>query len=157
MSQRDLAIVCYLYSMETSLVPNAFIGRPEVPTDLDLDNALGPAKPLWDVLLADLATQHDVAVQEWRCYSPKTGWALRLKRGKRTIVWLAPCPGCFRVSFILGDKALLAARQSRLSAAALSALDHAQRYPEGTGVQFLIKGKRDLPAIMKLAAVKLQN
>jgi hypothetical protein len=137
--------------------PNAFIGRASRPTDADLGKALGPAKPLWDGLIAHLAEQLDVAIREWKFYSLKTGWALRLKRGKRTIVWLAPCEGCFRVLFILGDKVLVAARQSGLSAQALRSLDQAQKFPEGTGVRLLITGPRDIPTVKKLAAVKIEN
>jgi hypothetical protein len=139
------------------IAPNAFIGRTESPGDADLSEALGSAKPVWDRLIADLAAQHDVAIQEWKSYSLKSGWSLRLKRGKRTILWLGPCEGCFRVMFILGDKALLAARQSGLSAHALRALDQAERYPEGTGVRLVIKGPKDIPTVKKLAVVKLEN
>ena len=141
----------------TAMVPNAFIGRAERPTDADLATALGPVKLVWDGLLADLAAQHGVTVQEWTSYSLKAGWSLRLKRGKRTIVWIAPCEGCFRVAFVLGDKALLAARQSKLSARVLRALDEAERYPEGTGLRLLINGPADIPAVKKLVVVKLEN
>jgi hypothetical protein len=137
--------------------PNAFIGMAGRPTEADLDKALGPAKPVWDGVVAHMASQHDVRVLEWTSYSLKAGWALRLKRGKRTIVWLAPCDGCFQVLFILGDKALLAARQCGLSARALQALDQAPRYPEGTGVRLLIKGPRDIPTVKKLAVAKVEN
>ena len=143
--------------MTTTLPPNAFIGRPERPTDADLVRALGPAKLVWDDLLADLAAKHDVTVQEWTTYSLKAGWSLRLKRRKRTIVWMAPCEGCFRVAFILGDKALMAARRSGLSARTLRALDGGERYPEGTGIRLLIKGPRDIPTVKELAVVKLEN
>lgn len=136
---------------------NAFIGRTATPTGAALAEALGPAKTVWDGLIAHLAAQHDVAIQEWKSYSVKTGWALRLKRGKRTILWLAPCEGCFRVLFILGDKALLAARESQLPARALRALGRAEKYPEGTGVRLLIKGPKDIPTVKKLAEIKLQN
>jgi hypothetical protein len=139
------------------MVPNAFIGRIGRPADADLAKALGPVKLVWDGLLAGLAAKHGVTVQEWTSYSLKAGWSLRLKRGKRTIVWLAPCEGCFRVAFILGDKALLAARQCGLSARALRALNEAERYPEGTGVRLLIKGPKDIPTVEKLAVVKLEN
>ena len=137
--------------------PNAFIGRPDKPTEADLAEALGPAKPVWDGLLADLATEHGVTTQEWTSYSLKAGWSMRLKRGKRTIVWIAPCDGCFRVAFVLGEKAVLAARQSGLPAKVLRALDEAEKYPEGTGVRLLIKGSKDVPAVKKLAVVKLEN
>jgi hypothetical protein len=137
--------------------PNAFIGRTASPTDADLAKALGPVKPVWDALLADLSAQHDVVVQEWNSYSVKAGWSLRLKRGKRTIVWLAPCEACFRAAFILGEKAVAAARQIGLSARALRVLDEAPRYPEGTGVRLLIKGPKDIPTVKKLVVVKLAN
>ncbi len=137
--------------------PNAFIGKTEQPTGADLEAALGPAKPLWDRLIADLAAQHEVSIQEWSSYSPKAGWALRLKRGKRTIVWMAPCEGSFRVMFILGEKAVKAARDIGLSAQVLRALDEAPKYPEGTGLRLLIKGPKDIPTVKKLAAVKIEN
>jgi hypothetical protein len=141
----------------SDLVPNAFIGRAERPTDADLAGALGATKPLWDGLIADMAHRHDVAIQEWKSYSLKAGWALRLKRAKRTILWMAPCEGSFRVSFILGERAVLAARQSGLSARLLKIIDEAPKYPEGTGVRLLIKGPKDMAAVRKLAVAKLEN
>jgi hypothetical protein len=143
--------------MNATTPPNAFIGKSERPSEPDLAKALGPVKPVWDGLLADLEAELGVSLQEWTSYSLKAGWSLRLKRGKRTIVWMAPCEGCFRVAFILGEKAVLAARQCGLSAAALRALDEAEKYPEGTGVRLLIKGPKDVPTVKKLAVVKLAN
>ena len=98
-----------------------------------------------------------MAILEWRCYSLKTGWALRLKRAKRTILWMSGCEGSFRVSFILGERAVLAARQSGLSAWLLRIVDEAPKYPEGTGVRLHIKGPRDIRDVRKLTAVKLEN
>ena len=106
---------------------------------------------------ACMAAQLGVPVQEWNSYSVKAGWSLRLKRAKRTIVWMSPCEGCFRVMFILGDKAVAAARQSGLPARVLRLIDEADKYPEGTGIRLLIKTPRDLPSVKKLAAIKLAN
>jgi hypothetical protein len=136
---------------------NAFIGRTEKPSDADLNEALGLAKPSWDGLVTEMAAEHGVATQEWKSYSPKAGWALRLLRGKRTILWLAPFKGSFEVLFILGGKALSAAHQSRLSALGRRALEQAKTYPEGTGVRLLVKGPRDIPTIKKIAVLKLEN
>ncbi len=141
----------------SDLAPNAFIGRTAKPTDADLAGALGSTKPLWDGLIEEMADRHEVGLQEWSSYSPKAGWALRLKRAKRTILWMAPCEGSFRVSFILGEKAMLAARQSGLSARLLRIIDEAPKYPEGTGVRLDIHGPRDLAAVRKLAALKMAN
>lgn len=136
---------------------NAFVGKTARPSDSDLEKALGRAKPVWDRLIADLASEHDVTIQEWKSYSAKAGWSLRLMRGKRTIVWLAPCNGFFQVVFIFGDRALVAARKSGLSARVLRTLDEAPRYPEGTGIRLQIKAAKDIPLVKTLAAIKLQN
>ena len=141
----------------TALALNAFIGRATKPSDADLAKALGTAKPAWDRLLADLAAQHGVTTQEWKCYSAKAGWSLRLLRGKRTIVWMAPCEGCFRVAFVFGERAVQAARNSGLPARVILIIDEAPKYPEGTGVRLEIRGPKDIPAVMKLAAIKLAN
>ena len=141
----------------SDIAPNAFIGKPEPPADADLATGLGTAKPAWDSLLVAMAEQHGVNVQEWKSYSSKAGWSLRLARAKRTVVWLSPCEGCFRVAFIFGDRALEAVRVLKLSAQAARALDEAVRYPEGTGVRLLVKAAKDLPSVLKLAVAKLQN
>jgi hypothetical protein len=133
--------------------PNAFIGRTQAPTDDDLSAELGAARALWDELLTELA----LPIQEWNSYSPKAGWSLKLKLKKRTIVYLAPCHGSFRVAFVLGAKAVEAARQAKLSKTLMKIIDEAPRYPEGTGVRLEIKARRDLAAVKKLAAIKLAN
>jgi hypothetical protein len=133
--------------------PNAFIGRTKPPTDAELSAELGAARELWDELLTELA----LPVQEWNSYSPKAGWSLKLILKKRTILYLAPCHGSFRVAFILGAKAVEAARQAKLSKAVLKIIDEAPRYAEGTGVRLEIRARKDLVAVKKLAEVKLAN
>ena len=135
---------------------NAFIGRTVVPTAKEVDAVLGATAELWDQLVEWLAEQ-GAATQEWNSYSPKVGWALRLKVKKRNIIYLGPCDGCFRVALILGDKAVAAARHSNLSKSTLKLLDEAPRYPEGTGLRLMVKAAKDLVAIKKLALIKLAN
>jgi hypothetical protein len=36
-------------------------------------------------------------------------------------------------------------------------IDEAPKYPEGTGVRLHIKGPRNIPAVRKLAVIKLEN
>lgn len=78
------------------MIPNAFIGRANAPTDADVAAALGPAKPRWDVIAQDMAQELALDQREWKSYSRKAGWSPRLKRGKRNILYLSPCEGCFR-------------------------------------------------------------
>jgi Protein of unknown function (DUF3788) len=138
-------------------IPNAFIGKKEKPTKAELNGALGEAAPVWDQLTERLSTELGVTDQEWSSYSPKYGWSVKLKLKKRTILYLGPCSGCIRVSFVLGDRAMKAARDSRLSVSVLKAMDEARRYPEGTGLYLLVKTTREISSIVKLAKIKLGN
>ena len=135
---------------------NAFIGRTKPPADDELAAELGAAKTHWDQLLASLETQFDLA-REWNSYSPKAGWALRLKRETRNIVYLSPCRECFLASFALGDRAVAAAREAKLPQSVVKIVDEAKRYAEGTAVRLEVKGAKDLAAVRKLVAIKLAH
>ena len=140
------------------MLQNAFIGKAERPTDEELAAELGsPAQALWDQLVTGLAQEYGVAVQEWNSYSRKAGWSLRLKRGERNIVYLAPSRGCFLASFALGDKAMQAARRSKLPPGVIKILDEARRYAEGTAVRIEVHAAKDIAIVKKLAAAKLEN
>jgi hypothetical protein len=60
------------------------------------------------------------------------------------------------VSFVLSDKAVKAARATRLPKPVTQAIAAAPHYPEGTGLRLVVHGLGDLPAIRKLA-IKVAN
>ena len=136
---------------------NAFIGWTSAPTEAELARALGAAKPLWDRIVSDLAVECGADVREWNSYSPKSGWALRLKLRKRVIVYLAPCTGCFRAAFTLSDRAIAAARAAKPGNRLQRLLDAGQRYPEGTAVRLEIHRASGLALVKKLAAIKVAS
>ena len=137
---------------------NAFRGKPTQPSEAELSAALGPSTKLWNKLIQGMADEEGVAVQEWKgiCVN-KYGWSLRLKQKSRNIVYLGPGVGCFMVSFVLSDKALQAAKASHLPKAVADALAAAPHYPEGNGVRLVVHRAGDLPAIRKIASIKLAN
>ena len=142
---------------DSPMLPNAFIGKTKKPSESELAAELGSAKKLWDQLVAELAEENGIDMQEWNTYSKKAGWSLRLKHKDRVIVNLSPHRGCFTASFALGDKAVQAARQSGLSPQVINIIDEAKRYAEGTAVRVEVKGIRDVASVKRLAAAKLEN
>jgi len=140
------------------MLANAFIAKTTKPTEDELAEALGgPAKALWDKLAAQLAEQHGVTVPDWHSHSRKAGWALRLKRKDRAIVYLTPSHGCFMASFALGEKAAQAARESGVPPAVVKIIDEARRYAEGRAVRIEVRGPRDVAAVVKVAVAKIAN
>ena len=137
--------------------PNAFIGKTATPTDEELSEALEEARPVWDQFLAEVNRDLGINVHEWKCYSLKAGWSLRAKRKGRTIVWLGPRRGRFVALFILGEKAMKAARSRKLPKRIARVMETAPKYPEGTGLRFTVTTPNDIPALKKLAAIKIAN
>lgn len=143
---------------DTSLMlPNAFIGKSQKPTDAELAAVLGDAKELWDKLLGELADEHKLTVREWNSYSPKAGWSMRLKLKGRNILYLGPCKGAFRVAFVFGDKAVAAACQSSLPQSVIKIINEAKRYAEGTALRIEIKQAKDIEIVKQLAVIKLAH
>jgi hypothetical protein len=139
------------------MIANAFIGKPTRPGDDEVSAELGSAKTLWEQLLTDLALEHEIKTAEWYSYSPKAGWSLRLRREKRTILYLSPGKGCFMVSFALGDRAVQAARQSRLPRRVIRIINEARRYAEGTAVRIDVTKPEDIDVVKQLADLKIQH
>ncbi|HKR27271.1 MAG TPA: DUF3788 family protein [Acidobacteriaceae bacterium] len=140
--------------METT---NAFVGRPSQPTPKEVEAALGSSAAAWKQFVDWIEQEKGVTTEEWKSDAPKYGWSLRLKRKDRTIVYLAPCEGCFRASFVLGDRALEAARHARFPQKVAEVIAGAPHYGEGTGVRLIVKKPAELPAIRMLAEIKLAN
>ena len=89
--------------------------------------------------------------------SRKTGWGLRLKQEKRTILYMTPCKGYFMASFALGEKAVKAAHESDLPVSVLRVIESAKKYAEGRGVRFEVRSAEDVRNVEKLAIIKMTN
>lgn len=139
------------------MMTNAFIRSPHPPTARELTTTLGAAEKLWERLIADLTVAYEIDAQEWNSYSPKAGWSLRLKRKDRNIVYLSPGKSEFLASFALGDKAIAAAKQSKLPSSVIKLIDSAKRYAEGTAVRIEVRTAQDLATVKALAIAKRNN
>ncbi len=141
---------------ESTTFRNAFIGQAKEPADRELTTALGAAKALWDQLVAELAAEHKLT-REWNSYSIKAGWALRLKREARNIVYLSPSQGGFMASFALGEKAMESARGERFPAHVRKTIAEAKKYAEGTAVRIVVSGAEEVAVVKRLTEIKLEN
>ena len=139
------------------LSDNAFAGQATQPTDHELALALGVSDALWHDLIADLKRDLKLDAQEWKSYSVKAGWSIRLQLKKRNIVYLSPRLGYFVAAFVLGDNAVAAARKIALPASILKMIDEAKRYAEGTAIRIEVRDAKDAGIVRSLARVKLDN
>jgi hypothetical protein len=136
---------------------SAFNDKSRLPRDDDLAATLGSTFVFWNELKRHMASRFTPLQTEWGFTSKKTGWGLRLKQEKRTILYMTPCQGYFLASLALGEKAVKAAHESDLSASVLKIIDDARRYAEGRGVRLEVRSAGDVRNVEKLATIKMAN
>jgi Protein of unknown function (DUF3788) len=144
-------------SGEINVAISAFDDKANPPREADLAQTLGKKFALWNDLKERIAARFAPLSIEWGYASKSTGWGLRLKQEKRTVLYMTPCQGYFLASFALGEKAVKAAHASDLPAAVLDIIDSAPRYAEGRGVRFEVRNAKDVRNVEKVAIIKMAN
>jgi len=134
---------------------SVFDEKGKRPDDTSLKAVLGRTASLWDDIRSRVAARWDRAVEEWNFSCKKAGWAFRIKHKKRTILHMIPRAKHFQVVFVLGDRAIEAAREVKLRATIMESIDSAKRYVEGTGFRFDVRTKKDVKTV--LAEIKMAH
>jgi hypothetical protein len=93
---------------------------------------------------------------EWKQYSKKAPWALKVSQGERTLLYLIPQANQFEVTVVLGQLATDAALAGRVRQALHAAIRSAKPHVEGRPVKLVVTSKEDLVAVEQLVAVKLK-
>ncbi len=139
------------------MAEGAFADSTRRPTARDLARELGRSWAAWQVLVGWLSERYAPLSEEWRFAGAQWGWSLRAKRKTRTIIYLLPCRKHFRVTLILGDKAVKQALRSELPEPVVTELRLAKRYPEGRVIRFEVRFKKQLPPIYRLVGAKMST
>ena len=139
------------------MVYSAFDDRSHEPGPEQLAEVLGPAEDLWNELVATIRVGFEPLAEDWTFSGKKWGWALRLKRRKRAILYMTPRHGHFMVGFALGQKAVTAAHESDLSRAILDLIDGSQQYAEGRAVRIEVQDREALQDVLRIADIKMAN
>lgn len=134
---------------------SAFADKLKPPQPQQLAATLGRAFVHWKKLKALIEKRFGPVSFEWGFTSKTTGWGLRVKSEKRTILYLTPCEGYFLASFALGEKAVKAAHESNVPAAVLQIIDSAKKYAEGRGIRLEVKSASDVRTVEKIAIIKM--
>lgn len=142
---------------QPSVPDNPFVGHPHAPRHTELREALGRSAAAWEALKRDISQEFSGVTEEWAVPAKVYGWSFRLKLKKRTIVHMGPRHRHFVAGLILGEKAVDAVRTSGLPSDIVTLVESAPKYPEGRGLRFEIRTKKDLEAVEALARIKMAN
>jgi hypothetical protein len=104
-----------------------------------------------------LVSRGGEAVAEWRRYSKKSPWVLKVSQGKRTLFYARPDSGTLKVTVLLGGRAVEAALAGLVSERLHASIREAKVFPEGRPVSVRIERAADFTKIEELIAVKLET
>jgi len=79
-----------------------------------LKDALGKTYKLWEEIKKHLKKEYGQTTEDWKFYNVKSGWLLKTYQKKRNLFFFIPLKDFFKLSFIFGDKAVLAVEESDL-------------------------------------------
>jgi len=133
-----------------------FDDKSNPPDEIDLAAALGDTRTFWRDIRSLLEDHYGPLVEDWKFYSKKSGWIMKLLRRKRNLFFSTPMDGYFNVSFVFGDKAVARVQESCLPEDIVSNLVNARKYAEGRGVQIEVRAPEDVEHIVTLTGIKLQ-
>jgi hypothetical protein len=108
-----------------------FSDRDDRPDEGRAENVLGAARPVWEQLVAHIAT-HTRSRPAWRFYGRNHGWALAFSKGGRSLAALFPDEGRLTVLVVLtAAQAAAAEADARLSPALRRQIAGLPRFREG--------------------------
>src|SRR5688572_4694076 len=124
----------------------------KAPSPEELAGLLGASEGAFIALTYDRAG----AVCEWKRYSKKSPWVVKVSEGDRTLLYVTPQANQFEVTVVLGERAAQAALAGRVREGLHAAIRSAKPYVEGRPVRVVVTGKADLAGVAELVAVKLK-
>lgn len=139
--------------METNLL----IDKSIEPDPNRLARALGKNAVFWEAIKQHIVQKHGDVNEEWKFYSAKYGWTLKVLLKKRNLFFFAPYPGYFRLAFVFGDKAVSAVENSDLPEDLKNELRNARKYVEGRGLRIEVKSRKEVEHVKKLIDIKVSN
>jgi hypothetical protein len=134
---------------------SVFDDKTKEPTLSELREVLGETAPLLNEIEEHIKREYGELTHEWKYYSKKAGWTLSLIHKRRKVLGLIPDKGGFAVGFVLGKRAVAAARESALPPEILLAIEDAREYVEGRSFRFDITAPADVETVKKLITIKM--
>lgn len=136
---------------------STFGDKARIPTDGDLEAALGPTGRLWMSLIETLSDELPPLTGRWGFAGKAYGWSYGLRRRDRAVVYLTPLDGRFRASLAIPERAMPAALAADLPAPIRAVVASAEAYPEGRAVRFEVASDDDVAAVLTLVRIRMAS
>lgn len=150
--------VCLNWSQIIKIMPvELFDKKEKEPTFEHLKVVLKESYQVFEQLIEFISETYGELTPQWKFYSPKYGWTLKMLLKKRNLFFITPEKEKFFIGFVFGDKALEVINQSQISESIKNDLNNVRKYAEGRGVRLEIYDQSLLKDLKLLTDIKINN
>ncbi|MGA3244793.1 MAG: DUF3788 family protein [Bacteroidota bacterium] len=134
---------------------DSFTNEKKHPGDGDLRKRLGRSYKLFEETIISLQFEHQGIGFEWK-FSKASGWYLICLKKKRRLFYFLPRDRDFSYRMLFGPRAVAEIKKGAFPASIGEMLKSAQKYPEGTLLEF-DKSNFEVATVLKLLTIKIAN
>ena len=131
------------------------LDRNKQPNGDEIQDFVGqPLGGLW--VAFDSYLKEAYAVEPQPCFSPKSGWSFRYRKGSRPLCEIIPEHGAFTVLVVLGAKEAAQALTALETFApnVRGCLENARAFHDGRWLWIRVQGEQDIADIQRLILLK---
>jgi len=136
---------------------SAFDNKAVTPNDEMVAEALNEKNVLWCRLKEHMSLTYKGLNEEWKFYSKAAGWTLSVRSGKRTLFYLIPMNGHFKIGFVFGSKAVEEAMNAGIPENIVRIITEATQYVEGKSFMMDVNNGDDVGTAIELIDIKNRN
>jgi len=126
------------------------------PIAENVNSLLGNTATLWREFLEFIENEVGTTIIDWKFYTKKSGWTMKLLLKKRNFFFFKPQEDSFAITFFFGDHAVNAILESDFPKPIKEDLRNARKYMEGRGIRRVFTTIEDVEIAKKLLKIKLQ-
>ena len=136
--------------MATSIFDN----KATIPNEEMVATALADTNELWDRLQSHVKEHYQVTSRDWKFYSKKAGWTLRITGEKRNLIFFSPNDDYFLVTVNMSVKVSKIVLDLDISDTTKKLIKEAKPYAEGLSILIEVKKEEDLEDIKTILNIR---
>ncbi len=132
--------------LEAIMDERIFIDQTISPTEQDLASTLNSSYNHF-VRLKDLTGQ---MVHEWKYYSKKSGWVVKVHNHQKALFYLTPLANKFQIGMTLNEAEKSTLLSSMTDERKKTEIKKAHKYPEGYPLRFMVESENELNQVVNI-------
>ena len=133
------------------------LNKSILPNDKLLKETLGKSYNLWVEIKKAIKNEIGIVSEEWKFYSAKSGWTMKMIFKKRNLFFFSPYQNYFLISFVFGKKGEELILNSNVDEKIKLELSKAVKYAEGKGAAVEVRSRKNVNDVIEMVRIKIST